>query len=128
MDMIAFLIVFKPHHFKKWGGGGGGTLTNAGYYVIPSIQNFMFECRSICQRLVFTLYLHGVLFKQVSSNLVKDLKLGRSVLGLEMDKFCQIITELWPLIDVQNLSFVQYLLNKWTNFDKICFVTYINKI
>ena len=39
---------------------------------------------------------------QFSSNLVLELILGRSVLGLQMGKFWQIITELRPLIDVRN--------------------------
>ena len=43
--------------------------------------------------------------------------LGKSVLALKMGKFCQIITELWPLIYLQN-----YVLLKWMDFDKIvCF-------
>ena len=33
----------------------------------------------------------------------KELILGRFVLGLQMGKFRQISTELWPLIDVRNL-------------------------
>ena len=43
-----------------------------------------------------------------------------------MDKFYQIITELWSLIDVQNfdlcskLHFAQYHFNKWTDFD-VCY-------
>ena len=37
-----------------------------------------------------------------SSNLVRELILGRSVLGLQMGKFWQISTELRPLIDVRN--------------------------
>ena len=41
-------------------------------------------------------------FNQFSSNLVHELILGRSVLGLQMGKFRQISTELWPLIDVRN--------------------------
>ena len=39
---------------------------------------------------------------QFSQNFTRELILGRSVFGLQMDKFYQIITELWPLIDVQN--------------------------
>ena len=42
-----------------------------------------------------------------------------SGLGLQLSKFCQITTELWPLIYVQILHFPQNLLNKWMNFDKI---------
>ena len=42
-----------------------------------------------------------------------------SGLGLQLSKFCQITTELWPLIYVQKLHFPQNLLNKWMNFDKI---------
>ena len=39
-----------------------------------------------------------------------------------MVKFFQIITELRPLIYLQKKRFAQYLLNKWTDFDKIvCF-------
>ena len=38
-----------------------------------------------------------------------------------MDKFYQIITELWPLIDVQNLHFAQYHFNKWMDFDIFCY-------
>ena len=44
----------------------------------------------------------GAFFNQFSSNLVYELILGRSVLRLQMGKFQQISTELWPLIDIIN--------------------------
>ena len=44
----------------------------------------------------------GAFFNQFSSNLLWELILGRSVLGLQMGKFWQISTELRPLIDVSN--------------------------
>ena len=44
----------------------------------------------------------GAFFNQFSSNLLLELILGRSVLGLQMGKFWQISTELWSLIDVRN--------------------------
>ena len=42
------------------------------------------------------------LFNQFFSNLLCELILGRSVLGLQIGKFWQICTELRPLIDVRN--------------------------
>ena len=36
-----------------------------------------------------------------SSNFVDEFILGRSGLGLKMDKFCHISTELWPLIYIK---------------------------
>ena len=41
-------------------------------------------------------------FYRFSSNLARELILGRSVLGLQMGKFWQISTELRPLIDIRN--------------------------
>ena len=90
------------------------TLKIVGYYVyvIPSIQKIEFECPSvrppvylsICtsvpQRIVFTLL--GAFFNQFSSNLLWELIMGRSVLGLQIGKFWKISTELRPLIYVRN--------------------------
>ena len=45
-----------------------------------------------------------------SSKFARELILGRSVFGLQMDKFYQIITELWPLIDVQNCVLLNIIL------------------
>ena len=44
----------------------------------------------------------GAFFNKFSSNLLRDLKSGRSVLGLQMGKFWLISTELRPLIDVRD--------------------------
>ena len=81
-----------------------------GYYVIPSVQKFAFECPSVCPSILPSVRpsairfnsLPGAFFNQFSSNMVYELILGRSVLGLRMGKFRQISTELWPLIDVRN--------------------------
>ena len=69
--------------------------------VIPSIQKIVLECPSVHQRR-FSLSA-GSIFNQFSSNLLRELILGRSVLGLQMGKFWQISTELRLLIDVSNL-------------------------
>ena len=61
-----------------------------------------------------------------STNFAWELILGRSVLGLQMEKFRQICTELWPLIYVGKLVFSLYLgldsiskqiYNVWSHFD-----------
>ena len=57
---------------------------------------------SVCPSALCFNSLPGAFFNQFSSNLVYELILGRSVLGLQMGKFRQISTELWPLIDVRN--------------------------
>ena len=44
----------------------------------------------------------GAFFNQFSSNLLLELILGKSVLGLQIRKFWQISTELRPLNDVRN--------------------------
>ena len=49
----------------------------------------------------FWLSIFGI-FNRFSSNFALKSILRKRVLGLQMDLFCQIITELWPLIDVQN--------------------------
>ena len=89
--MISCIVI--PGHFKSMG-----------YYVIPSIRKIAFKRLyvrpSIHQRIVFTLL--GAFYNQFSSNLLLELILGRSVLGLQMGKFWQISTELWPLIGVGN--------------------------
>ena len=55
---------------------------------------------SVCQRIVITLC--WSIFNQISSNLLWELILGRSVLGLQMGKFWQISTDLRPLVNVRN--------------------------
>ena len=82
------------------------TLKSAGYYVIPSIQKIAFECPSLCMSVrASALRFHSLLtafFNQFSSNLLWELILGRSVLGLQMGKFWRISTVLRPLIEVRN--------------------------
>ena len=94
------------------------TLKSVGYYVIPSIQKIAFKCPSIplsiclssCLSICMSVCpsahpfhsLLGAFFNQFSSNLLWELILERSVLGLQMGKFSQISTELQPLIDVRN--------------------------
>ena len=74
------------------------TVKSAGHYCIPSIQKIVF-IRPSAHRFHSLL---GAFFNQLSSNLLRELILGRSVLGLQMGKFWQISTELQPLIDVRN--------------------------
>ena len=86
------------------------TLKSAGYYVIPSIQKIAFECPSVRSSVRPSISqsahrfhsLLGAFFNPFSTNLLLELILGRSVLGLQMGKFWQISTELRPLIDVRN--------------------------
>ena len=84
------------------------------YYVIPSIKNITFEYPSVCLSVCLSVCpsvrpsvhrfhsLLGAFFNQFSSNLLYELILGRSALGMQMGKFWQIITALRPLIDVRN--------------------------
>ena len=74
---------------------------------------------SVSQCFISALYLEHILCKY-TSNFVEVFVLGRSGLGLQMSKFCQITTELWSLINAQKYIFVQYFLNKWMDFDKTC--------
>ena len=70
----------------------------------------MFKCPSVCPSVPPSVCpsahgfhsLLGAFYNQFSSNLLSELIFGRSVLGLQMGKFRQISTELWPLIDVRN--------------------------
>ena len=65
-----------------------------------------------------SLSLSSALFDRFSSNFAWELIFGRSVLGLQMGKFCQTTTELWPLIDVAFSQYLcQYLLNKICQMD-----------
>ena len=81
---------------------------------LPSIQKIAFErpsvslsvCPSVRPSILPSGHgfhsLLGAFFNQFSSNLLRELILGRSVLGLQMGKFWQISTELRPLIDIRN--------------------------
>ena len=85
------------------------TLKSVGYYVIPSIQKIAFECMSVRLSVrpsvsASSSLSAGSIFNQFSSNLLRELILGRSVLCSQMGKFWQISTELRPLIYVRTLS------------------------
>ena len=97
-----------PCHFKKCGVlCCPATLKSVGYYVIPPIQKLHLSVR-LAVRLYIRRSAHrfhsrlGAYFNQFSSNLLCELLLGRSVLGLQIGKFWQISTELQPLIHVRN--------------------------
>ena len=62
-----------------------------------------------------------------SSNLVKELILGRSVLGSQMGKFQQISTELWPLIDIRNKFLLSIFGISLPIFFKLCMRVDIGK-
>ena len=53
--------------------------------------------------------------------------LGRSVLGLQMGKFRQISTELWPLIEVRNCFFFSIFGISLPIFFKLCMRVDIGK-
>ena len=57
--------------------------------------------------------LSWTIFDRFSSNFVQELKLGRSGLWLQMGKFRQISTELWPLIDVKHLFLLSLAYFDW---------------
>ena len=121
------------------------TLKSVGYYVIPSFQKmrsrvFLPFCTSVHPSVSVSFSLSaGSIFYQLSSNLLWELILGSSVLGLQMGKFWQISIELRPLIYSRNwfslsiLAFIKDFLQtwyesrycegvfwdcKWVNFDK----------
>ena len=53
----------------------------------------------------FPISILSIFFYQFSSNFVLELTLGKSAMGLHMALSCQITTELWPSIYVQNCIF-----------------------
>ena len=84
--ICAFVI---PRHLKKCG------------VLCYTLQNiFAFECSSVRlsvrQRIVSGLYLEHLLTDFV--HILYETISGRSGLGLKMGKFCQISTDLWPLV------------------------------
>ena len=58
-------------------------------------------------------------FLPIFFKLVRELILGRSILRLQIDKFCQIITDLWPLI-VQ-ICVLLIIFEHRMDFDKILY-------
>ena len=77
------------------------------------------SCKYLCTSVRLSAYcfhsLLGAFFNQFSSNLLWELILGRSVLGLQVGKFWQISTELRPLDDVRNW-FSLYFWHFFTGF------------
>ena len=119
-DVVTFILfaveflfllypIFIPRHFKKC-KVLCFTLHSKNCVrvsVHPSVR--LSVCTSVRQRIVFTLCWEH--FNQFSSNLLWELILGRGVLGLQMDKFWQISTELGPWLTTLYLwhSFTDFL-------------------
>ena len=98
-ETLNFSSFFIPRHFKKF-GVLCYTLHSKNCVRVPVVPSV---CLSVRPSVSASFSLSaGSIFNQFSSNLLWELILGRSVIGLQIGKFCQISTELRPLIDVRN--------------------------